>query len=532
MEEHSFIATIYQKTNPNLLQFCLFLCFLSQEEPKKISDALNDPSWVEAMQEELLQFKIQNVWILVDCPKGVRPISTKWVLKNKKDERGIAIINKARLVAQGHTHEEGIDYEEVFAPVARIEAIRLFLAYTSFMGFTVYPMDVKSAFFMAPRAWYGTLSKYLLANGFQKDIIDQTRFIKKHRGDFLLVQVYVDDIIFGSLNPQLCREFEALMHDKFQMSAMVKRIFRYLKGHPKLGLWYPKDSPFDLVAYSDSDYGGATQDRKSTTRGCEFLGRRLILWQCKKQTIMATSTTEKLEHNVDFHQIVDFVEASQIRYALTINPTVYVSHIRQFWSTARIEITNEGTKILATVDGKPRTIFESSIRRNLKLNDEEGISTLPDAELFENLALMGYNILPNQKFSFQKGQFSHQWKFLIHTIMQCLSPKSTGFNEFSINIATAVREGSGTPTEPHHTPSPQASQSPHHDTSSSSHPTASTETIPTETPTEIPTLRQYSRRATPIAQSKALATAPDEPTSHLRDDSQGEAFLAVFGLEA
>nr|GEY62839.1 hypothetical protein [Tanacetum cinerariifolium] len=293
----------------------------------------------------------------------VRPIRTKWVLKNKKDERGILIRNKARLVAQGHTQEEGIDYEEVFAPVARIKAIRLFLAYASFMGFTVYQMDVKSAFLYgtideevyAPKAWYGTLSKYLLTHGFQRGTIDQTLFIRKHRGDILLVQVYVDDIIFGSSNPLLCREFEALMHEKFQMSAMgelnfflglqvlqkedgifllqdkyvgdilkkfgysdvrpdimfavcacarhqvtpkechlhaVKRIFRYLKGHPKLGLWYPKESPFDLVAYSDSDYGGAFQDKKSTTGGCQFLGRRLISWQCKKQTIVATSTTE------------------------------------------------------------------------------------------------------------------------------------------------------------------------------------------------------------------------------------------------
>nr|GEZ02776.1 putative ribonuclease H-like domain-containing protein [Tanacetum cinerariifolium] len=180
-----------------------------------------------------------------------RPIGTKWVLKNKKDERGIVIRNKARLVAQGHTQEEGIDYEEIITPIARIEAIRLFLAYASFMGFTVYQMDVKSAFLygtideevyvmqppgfqdpefpnrvykvekamyglhQAPRAWYGTLSKYLLDNGFQRGTIDQTLFIRKHRGDFLLVQVYVDDIIFGSSNPQLCREFEALMHEKF-----------------------------------------------------------------------------------------------------------------------------------------------------------------------------------------------------------------------------------------------------------------------------------------------------------------------------
>nr|GEW95600.1 retrovirus-related Pol polyprotein from transposon TNT 1-94 [Tanacetum cinerariifolium] len=230
MEEQSFIASIHYKTNPDLLKFCLFSCFLSQEEPKKISDALKD--------------------------LRVRPIGTKWVLKNKKDERGIVIKNKARLVAQGHTQEEGIDYEEVFTPVARIEAIRLFLAYASFIGFTVYQMDVKSAFLygtideeayvmqplrfqdpeflarvykvekamyglhQAPRAWYGTLSKYLLTNSFQKGTIDQTLFIRKHRGDFLLVQVYVHDIILESSNLLLCREFEALMHEKFQMSAM------------------------------------------------------------------------------------------------------------------------------------------------------------------------------------------------------------------------------------------------------------------------------------------------------------------------
>nr|GEZ70785.1 hypothetical protein [Tanacetum cinerariifolium] len=228
--EQSFIATIHQKTDPALLQFCLFSCFLSQVEPKKIFDALQDPSWV--------------------------PEFPARVYKVEKEMHGL--------------HQ-------------------------------------------APRAWYGTLSKYLLTNGFQSATIDQTLFIRRQRGDFILVQVYVDDIIFGSSNLQLCREFEALMHEKFQMSAMgelnffldlhqvtpkechlhaVKRIFRYLKGHPKLGLWYPKESPFDLVVYSDSDYGGATQDRKSTTGGCQFFGRRLISWQCKKQTIVATSTIE------------------------------------------------------------------------------------------------------------------------------------------------------------------------------------------------------------------------------------------------
>nr|GEZ52532.1 putative ribonuclease H-like domain-containing protein [Tanacetum cinerariifolium] len=125
---------------------CMFACFLLQEEPKRVHQALKDPSWIEAMQEELLQFKMQKVLFLVDLPYGKRAIGTKWVYRNKKDERDIVIRNKARLVAQGHTQEEGIDYEEVFAPVARIKAIRLFLAYASFMGFPVYQMDVKSAF--------------------------------------------------------------------------------------------------------------------------------------------------------------------------------------------------------------------------------------------------------------------------------------------------------------------------------------------------------------------------------------------------
>ncbi|GJR77860.1 putative ribonuclease H-like domain-containing protein [Tanacetum coccineum] len=310
-----------------------------------------------------------------------RAIGTKWVFRNKKDERGIVIRNKARLVAQGHRQEECIDYEEVFAPVARIEAIRLFLAYASFMGFLVYQIDVKSAFL------YVTIKE-------EVDVTQPPGF-KDPGHPNKVYKVYVDDIIFGSTNKELCTGFEKLMKDKFQMSSMgeltfflglqvqqkedgifisqdkyvaeilkkfnysdvksastpvdlekplvkdgdaddvdvhlyrsmigslmyltasrpdimfavcacarfqvtpktshllaVKRIFRYLKGKPTLGLWYSRDSPFELVAYTDSDYAGATQDRKSTTGGCQFLGNRLISWQCKKQTVVATSTTE------------------------------------------------------------------------------------------------------------------------------------------------------------------------------------------------------------------------------------------------
>nr|GEV36046.1 putative ribonuclease H-like domain-containing protein [Tanacetum cinerariifolium] len=242
---------------------CMFTCFLLQEEPKRVHQALKDPSWIEAMQEELLQFKMQKVWILVDLPYGKRAISTKWIYRNKKDERGIVIRNKARVVAQGHTQEEGIDYEEVFAPVARIEAIRLFLAYVSFMGFLVYQMDVKSAFLygtieekvyvyqppgfedpenpdkvykvvnalyglhQAPRAWYETLATYLMENRFQRGTIDQTLFIKKQQKDILLVQIYVDDIIFG-LQVKQKKDGIFISHDKYV--AKILRKFRLSKG--------------------------------------------------------------------------------------------------------------------------------------------------------------------------------------------------------------------------------------------------------------------------------------------------------------
>ncbi|GJZ91811.1 putative ribonuclease H-like domain-containing protein [Tanacetum coccineum] len=380
---------------------------------------------------QMTKISEEHAMKLVDLPNGKRAIGTKCVFRNKKDRRGIVVRNKARLVAQGYTQEEGINYVEIFALVARIEAIRLFLAYASYMGFIVYHMDVKSAFFygtieeevyvcqppsfedllfpdkvykvekalyglhQAPRAWYETLFTYLLENGFRRGTIDKTLFIKKDKSDILLVQVYVDDIIFGSTKKTLCLEFEQMMHKRFQMSPIreltfflglqvqqkedvifinqdkyvadilkkfdyvtvktastpmepkkalvkdeeadnvdvhlyrsmigslmyqtasrpditfvvcacarfqvtpktshlhaVKRIFRYLKGQPKLGLWYPRDSPFDLEAFSDSDYAGASLDKKSTTGDCQFLGKRLISWQCKKQTIVANSTTK------------------------------------------------------------------------------------------------------------------------------------------------------------------------------------------------------------------------------------------------
>nr|GEY99200.1 uncharacterized mitochondrial protein AtMg00810-like [Tanacetum cinerariifolium] len=320
----------------------------------------------------------------------------------------------------------------------------------------------------APRAWYKTLATYLLENGFQRGTIDQTLFIKKQKRDILLVQIYVDDIIFGATNKDLCKSFEKLMKDKFQMSSMgeltfflgiqvkqkkdgifisqdkyvakilrkfgltegksvsipidteksllkdpngedvdvytyrsmigslmyltssrpdimfvvcacvhfqvtpkashlhaVKRIFRYLKGKPYLGLWYPKDSPFDLVAYSDSNYAGASLDRKSTTGGCQFLGCRLISWQSKNQTVVATSSTE-----------AEYIAAAK------------------------------------------------------------GVDCLPNEEIFAELARMGYE-KPSTKLTFYKAFFYLEPVEVPHPL-QSMSAKRTSWNEFSSAMASAI----------------------------------------------------------------------------------------------
>ncbi|KAI3808651.1 hypothetical protein L1987_24608 [Smallanthus sonchifolius] len=266
----------------------------------------------------------------------------------QENDRGVVVINKARLVVQGFNQQEGIDYTEVYAHVARLEAIRLFLAFASYKGFKVFQLDVKSAFLygkvkeevyvcqpsgfedpinpskvfkldkalyglhQAPRAWYETLSTHIMDNDFVRGHIDSNLFIKKARGEYLLVQIYVDDIIFGSTNEGLCEEFESIMKSKFEMSAMgelsfflglqdnqkedgffihqskfqakpkeshliaVNRILRYLKGKQRLRLWFPHGSNFEFNAYTDSNFGGCCLDRKSTTGGCQFLDKKLI----------------------------------------------------------------------------------------------------------------------------------------------------------------------------------------------------------------------------------------------------------------
>ncbi|GJZ18156.1 retrovirus-related pol polyprotein from transposon TNT 1-94 [Tanacetum coccineum] len=242
-------------------EMCMFALTVSIVEPKNIKEAMADSAWIEAMQEELHQFDRLQVWELVDKPFGKNVIKLKWLWKNKKDEDQTVIRNKARLVAKGYAQEEGIDFEESFAPVARLEAVRIFVAYAAHKSFPIYQMDVKTAFLngplkeevyvaqpdgfvdpdhpdkvyrlrkalyglkQAPRAWYDELSKFLISKGFTKGIIDPTLFTIKYGEDILLVQIYVDDIIFGSTNPKFSKRFEKLMHGRFEMSLMGEMKF-------------------------------------------------------------------------------------------------------------------------------------------------------------------------------------------------------------------------------------------------------------------------------------------------------------------
>ncbi|GJR90165.1 putative ribonuclease H-like domain-containing protein [Tanacetum coccineum] len=223
--------------------WCFFNEFLTHVEPKTYKQALEHSCWIEAMQEEIHEFERLDVWILVPCPDNILIIPLKWIFKIKLDEYGDVLKNKARLVAKGYRQEAGIDFEESFAPVARLEAIRLFIAHAASQNMVIYQMDVKTAFLngelnevvyvsqpegfvnpdhpshvyrlkkalyglkQAPRAWYDKLSMFLINSGFTKGVVDPTLFTRKAGKHFLLVQIYVDDIIFASTNPKACKLF-------------------------------------------------------------------------------------------------------------------------------------------------------------------------------------------------------------------------------------------------------------------------------------------------------------------------------------
>ncbi|GJT19337.1 retrovirus-related pol polyprotein from transposon TNT 1-94 [Tanacetum coccineum] len=355
--------------------FCYYDAFLSSVEPKTYKDALTKSCWIEAMQEELNEFERLEVWELVPCPDKVMVITLKWIYKVKLDELGRILENKARLVACGYRQEEGTDFEESFALVARLEAVQIFLVFDAHMNMTVYQMDVKTAFLngmlreevydsqpngfvdqnnpnhvyrlkkalyglkQAPCAWYDLLSLFLLSQGFSKGMVDPTLFIKRDGKDIILVQIYVDDIIFASTT-ELCDKFseiiprgiflnqskyaleslkkngmescdpvDTLMVEKSKLDedpqgtavdpthyhGMVDTLMYLTSSRPDLvyaGLWYSNDSAIALTAFADADHAGCQDTRRSTSGSMQLLGDRLVSWSSKRQKSAAISSTE------------------------------------------------------------------------------------------------------------------------------------------------------------------------------------------------------------------------------------------------
>ncbi|GJY55599.1 retrovirus-related pol polyprotein from transposon TNT 1-94 [Tanacetum coccineum] len=331
---------------PEQALFCYYDAFLTAVEPKTYKDALTQSCWIKAMQEELNEFKRLRIY------------------KVKLDELGGILKNKAWLVAHGYRQEEGIDFEESFAPVARLEAIRIFLAFAAHMNMVVYQMDVKTAFLngnmreevyvsqpdgfvdkdnpnhvyklkkalyrlkQAPRAWYDMLSSFLISQDFSKGSVDPTLFIRREGKELLLVQIYVDDIIFAASTPELCNLFAKITCSKFKMSMMGKISFflglqisqsprgifinqsKYaLESLKKYGFdsCEPVDTPMvkkskldedkegkavDPSYYRDADHAGCQDTRRSTSGSIQFLGDRLISWSSKRQKSDAISSTK------------------------------------------------------------------------------------------------------------------------------------------------------------------------------------------------------------------------------------------------
>nr|GEV77608.1 retrovirus-related Pol polyprotein from transposon TNT 1-94 [Tanacetum cinerariifolium] len=430
-----------------------------------VTQIIDDLSLATQIRNMTRVVEIKKVWVLVDLPYEKRAIGTKWVFRNKKNQRGIVVRNKARLIAQEHTQEEGIDYEEVFAPVSRIEAIRLFLAYVSFMGFMVYQMDVKSAFL------YGTIEEELYVcqpPGFEGlDYPDKVYKVVKalyglhqaprawQKGDILLVQIYLDDIIFG-LQVKQKKDRIFISQDKY-----VAKILR------KFGLTEGKSAstPIDTEKPLLKDLDGL--DRKSTTGGCQFFECRLISWQCKKQTVMATSSTkaeyvaaasccaqvlwiqnQMLDYGMEslkrMVHVTNILSAGSLTTPQMVLNSPCLAHIKNWLVQIKRSLTsvavkkvNDVMRLQALVDKKNVVITEALIRDALRLDDAEGIECLLNQEIFAELARMGYE-KPSTKLTFYKAFFLSQWKFLIHTILQCMSAKRTSWNKFSSSMASAV----------------------------------------------------------------------------------------------
>ncbi|GJW39119.1 putative ribonuclease H-like domain-containing protein [Tanacetum coccineum] len=474
--EHGFISAVYEGKTHEDLHTCLFACFLSQEEPKRIAKALSDPAWVEAMQEELLQFKLQKVWILVDLPKGKRAIGTKWIFRNKKDERGIVTRNKARLVAQGYTQEE-VHEEEVYVCQPP--------------GFEDpdYPEKVYKVvkalygLHQALRAWYETLAKYLLElMGFIK-WKDRSRIIYRNgsmggRTQFLL-RKFVSQMLGHAKHPIWIPEKPFAQGDSdndgcdvqsLQINDWIIDVFYLIRS---LTLVFAKFSLWNLVGISDSDYTRASLDLGNQTTGRSWVTE----WKRAATTASSLKVEQDSGNNNRTQSMATLNEPSPYGTSSGSGPRCQDTILGGVNAQTRCDL-----EITATIDEKVKVVSEASIRRHLKLEDSDGISTLPTTEIFEQLALMG--------------------------LQEML------WNNFSSNISNAIHLlGSTIPVDSHHTPTVALSTSqPHH----------------------LPTLKDFIKQETEVPQpsSPTQTHVADAAAFTSVDDRHGGAATTVSGLEA
>ncbi|GJZ89046.1 putative ribonuclease H-like domain-containing protein [Tanacetum coccineum] len=447
----------------------LLICLFSLSKRTQESEALIDPSWVEAMQEELLQFKLQKV-----LDSGEKKQSKDWLHKVTPRKKALtyAEMDVKSAFLYGTIKEEVYvcqppSFEDPHFPnkVYKVEK-------------ALYGLH------QAPRAWYETLSTYLIKNGFRRGTIDKTLFIKKDKGDILLVQVYVDDIISGSTKKSLCDEFEGLMHKRFQMSSMgeltfflrlqvqqkddgifisqdkyVAKILKkfdfvtvkttstpietnkalvkdeededvdvhlyrsmigslmYLKtSRPDIMFAVcacARDSPFDLEAFLDSDYTGASLDRKSTTGGCQFLGKRLISWQCKKQTIVANSTTE-----VEYVAIANccgqvlWIQNQMLDYGFNfMNTQIYIDNESTICIVKNL-VFHSKTKHIEIRHHFIRDSYEKKLIQVIKIHTDHNVTDLL-RKAFEvsrfNFLIASIRLLKSLKLKFVRVMIDEIW---------------------------------------------------------------------------------------------------------------------------
>ncbi|GJW03813.1 retrovirus-related pol polyprotein from transposon TNT 1-94 [Tanacetum coccineum] len=278
-------------------EMCIYALTVSTMKPRNVKEVMTDPAWIDSIQEELLQLKRLDVWVLVPALDNIKPLTLKWLFKNKHDEENTVIRNKTRLIVRGYRQEEGIDFEESFALVDRTEAMRIFLAYAahklssksclqakegtlwdkaSTEGMMILSLVLQTLVNQSPRVIFINQSNYML------------EILKKYgmeTCDPIGTPMEIKDKLDLDQNGTLAKPTEKHLKE-------VKRIFRYLWGTVKMGLWYTKDSSFELTRFLDADYAGCRDSFKSTSGGTQFLGEKLVGWSSKKQDCTTLSTTE------------------------------------------------------------------------------------------------------------------------------------------------------------------------------------------------------------------------------------------------